>query len=318
MDDLQPLLAACEQRLEGIAIPRPFDLDAFRRTVEELRCRDIGIAAAADPDPSGGVHALTVPLETTDWIFHDPGLTGAHFELVVLHELAHLICGHTAPHSDAPDVETSGLRGRHGFAPAQESEAEMLASLIYARATSPCLPAQRSDDGVPGRLTTMLDRHWTRITHERLRALRPLWDLVVPAIPDAVLPAPPGTRPDPLGLEAAHMRLVRDVVEIRDGMLALRRYADPDLCDRLRIDLEGRGLTGAELQLATVAAWTVLTADALRRGKAPQRVELVPPRPPLPDLDAQADRLIDIEAALHWPATGACVEELSRTLAGRV
>ncbi|MFE2865027.1 hypothetical protein [Embleya sp. NPDC059259] len=159
MDDLRPLLAACERRLEGIAIPRPFDLDVFRHTVEELRGREIGIAAATDPDLSGFVHALTVPLETTDWILHDPGLTDVHFELVILHELAHLIWGHTAPLSDTPNVQDSGLRGRHGFAPAQENEAEMLATMIYARATSPCQPPPPSGDSFLDRFASMLGHH---------------------------------------------------------------------------------------------------------------------------------------------------------------
>ncbi|MFE2865026.1 MAB_1171c family putative transporter [Embleya sp. NPDC059259] len=159
---------------------------------------------------------------------------------------------------------------------------------------------------VPGLVT--LHRTW--IAHRRLRTLRPLWDLVVPAIPDAVLPPPPRSRTDLLGLGSTHLRLVRQVVEIRDGMLALRRYADPDLCERLRVDLEARGLVDADLELATVAAWTILTADALHRGKTPQRVVAPPPRPPKPSLDAEAKRLTDIEDALHWPRTKACVEAI--------
>ncbi|MYW03336.1 MAB_1171c family putative transporter [Streptomyces sp. SID3343] len=167
---------------------------------------------------------------------------------------------------------------------------------------------------IPGFVT--LSRTW--IARRRLRRLRTLWTLVVPAIPDTVLPTPPDARTDPLGLGTTHLRLVRRVVEIRDGMLALRRYADPDLCERLRADLEGRGLTDPDLELATVAAWTILTADALHNGRTPQRVVAPPPRPPKANLDAEAQRLVDIASALRRPRTGACVEAIREATADTV
>ncbi|MYW03337.1 hypothetical protein GT354_49875 [Streptomyces sp. SID3343] len=52
------------------------------------------------------------------------------------------------------------MRGRHGFAPAQEREAEMLASMIYARATSPRLPPPPTGDPFLDRFATMLGHHY--------------------------------------------------------------------------------------------------------------------------------------------------------------
>jgi hypothetical protein len=60
--------------------------------------------------------------------------------------------------------------------------------------------------------------------------------------------------------------VARRVVEIRDGILALRPYQDPAHCERLRAHFGGRGLVGDDLDAAVAAEQIHASLDA--RGTA--------------------------------------------------
>jgi hypothetical protein len=125
--------------LRGLRIPSPFDLDAFCDEVAARRGRPLqlhpvpGLSAEA---PCG----MWVGTDRADHVFYDPGTSPLHAEHIVLHELAHILSGHSGADAGLahlfPDLDPATVRralGRVGYTTAQEREAEMIASLIRGR-----------------------------------------------------------------------------------------------------------------------------------------------------------------------------------------
>jgi hypothetical protein len=132
-----------ERRLRGIRIPNPFDLDAFCDEVAARRGRPLirrpvpGLSAEA---PCG----LWIGTASADHVFYDPGTSPLHAEHIVLHELAHILSGHSGADGAMarlfPDLDpatVSRVLGRVSYTNAQEREAEMMASLIRGRSARP-------------------------------------------------------------------------------------------------------------------------------------------------------------------------------------
>ena len=136
---MESLRRRCEARLRGIRVPSPFDLDAFCAEVADRRGRPLrrhavpGLSADA---PCG----LWVGTDKADHVFYDPGTSPLHAEHIVLHELAHILSGHSGADAGLarlfPDLDPATVRrvlGRVSYTTAQEREAEMMASLIRGR-----------------------------------------------------------------------------------------------------------------------------------------------------------------------------------------
>ncbi|GIM95392.1 hypothetical protein [Paractinoplanes toevensis] len=132
-----------EQRLRGIRVPAPFDLDAFCGEVAARRGRPLirrpipGLSAEA---PCG----MWIATDAADHVFYDPGTSPLHAEHIVLHELAHILSGHAGADGTLarlfPDLDPATVRrvlGRVSYTTAQEREAEMMASLIRGRSAPP-------------------------------------------------------------------------------------------------------------------------------------------------------------------------------------
>ncbi len=159
---MRSLRRRCEDNLAGIDVPEPFDLDAFAAVVAAHRGRPLTLR----PQPGLGHGApcgLWIALPEADYIFYDPGTSRLHAEHIVLHELAHMLSGHRtgldlgngALARLAPDIDPSAVSrilGRVKYTTAQEREAEMLASLIRARAEG----ARPRSAGTLGRLADVL------------------------------------------------------------------------------------------------------------------------------------------------------------------
>jgi len=133
----------CEDRLRGLRVPSPFDLDVFCDEVAARRGRPLlrqavpGLSADA---PCG----LWVSTDRADHVFYDPGTSPLHAEHIVLHELAHILSGHSSDDGTLarlfPDLDPAVVRralGRVSYTTAQEREAEMMASLIRGRSARP-------------------------------------------------------------------------------------------------------------------------------------------------------------------------------------
>ncbi|WP_250035289.1 MAB_1171c family putative transporter [Paractinoplanes maris] len=63
--------------------------------------------------------------------------------------------------------------------------------------------------------------------YRSLLVLRPLWKAMRDAFPEVILFTPRRAVIELAGVDDVHLRLYRRVIEIRDGMLALRPYASP-------------------------------------------------------------------------------------------
>lgn len=127
----------CTARLRGIRVPDPFDLDQFCAEVASSRGRPLHrrpLSGLAPGTPCG----LWLGLPTADYVFYDPDTSPLHAEHIVLHEIAHMLCGHEAGSGAPlaalfPDLDPAlvgRLLGRAAYTCEQEREAEMLASMI--------------------------------------------------------------------------------------------------------------------------------------------------------------------------------------------
>lgn len=144
MTTLARLRRRCETRVAAIELPRPFDIDAFCAQLAAQRDRPIRICALPSPARIGTPCGAWLQTATTDWVFVEHSTSRFHRDHIVLHELAHMLCGHrgAGPLDDslvatlAPDAigAIRHMLGRTDYSTEAEQEAEMTARLILARA----------------------------------------------------------------------------------------------------------------------------------------------------------------------------------------
>ena len=139
--DPAALRARCEGRLADLDIPHPFDLVTFCAGLSERRGRRIVLLPTemtAD-SPSG----LWIRGDRHDYIVFERTTTPLHQTHIALHEIGHLLCEHASPVADVhldrlfPSLDPALVRralGRAGYSTEEETEAELLASLILRRA----------------------------------------------------------------------------------------------------------------------------------------------------------------------------------------
>jgi hypothetical protein len=132
----------CRRRVEGLTLPEPFDAEAFIELLAEQRGRRIGLlpVEGATNLPCG----LVITTEQSDWIVYRADTTALHRRHILLHEAAHILCGHgergdttaAAARSLMPHLGDELVRsvlGRTVYSEPDEREAELLASLILHR-----------------------------------------------------------------------------------------------------------------------------------------------------------------------------------------
>ncbi|RKS97079.1 hypothetical protein BX286_6890 [Streptomyces sp. 3211.6] len=130
----------CEQRLAELDLPDPFTVEDFRALLEDLRGRPIVL----EPLPALGTDlpcGLWIALPSIDVVYYEERTSPAHQDLIKLHELGHVLCGHSGSLELSrlaallPDLtpelvaEVLGA-GRTSYETAEEQEAEMLALLL--------------------------------------------------------------------------------------------------------------------------------------------------------------------------------------------
>jgi hypothetical protein len=154
--DVGALTARCRARLAGLDLPRPFDLAAFAARVGRDRGRPLLMLGHALP--VDGPRGLCLSTRDADYIVHEQATSPVHQEHIVLHEICHLLCGHTARESIGaahaqrlfPSLDpavVARVLGRSSYSTAEEQEAELLASMIRqaARGDRPPAPADDED-----------------------------------------------------------------------------------------------------------------------------------------------------------------------------
>ncbi|MEU6863209.1 regulator component [Streptomyces sp. NPDC046876] len=130
----------CEGILAGIELPDPFTVDSFRDALARHRGRPI----VMEPLPELGFEVpcgAWIALPSVDVVFYEQKTSPAHQDLIKLHELGHVLCGHTRNVELAdlarafgdltPDLIAHTLgRARSNFDTVEEQEAEMIAVLL--------------------------------------------------------------------------------------------------------------------------------------------------------------------------------------------
>lgn len=154
MNETALLRAACEARLDALELPWPLDLDTVTKIVAEQIGRSVEVVEAAEQDASGALSGLALLIGDQQAIVaYDRELVGLHRIQVILHELAHLLCGHRPL---SIEELARGVVGHHGYRSGDEDEAEMLASLMYVRCTAPQYGPGHGDDRVARRFSSLL------------------------------------------------------------------------------------------------------------------------------------------------------------------
>jgi hypothetical protein len=154
--DVAELTARCRARLAQLDLPRPFDLAAFADRVGRDRGRPllrIGHALPVD-----GPRGLCLSTRDADYIIYEQATSPVHQEHIVLHEICHLLCGHTGRESMGdgharllfPSLDPAvvgRVLGRSSYTTDEEQEAELLASMIRRAAHDdhPPAPAVAAD-----------------------------------------------------------------------------------------------------------------------------------------------------------------------------
>lgn len=137
------LTERCRKRLTALDLPRPFDVHALCERIG--RHRDRPLTLLPMDLPPGSPCGLWVGTDERDYIVYQRATTPLHQDHIIVHELAHVLCGHLDsaglgdeharrlfPHL-APDTVRRVL-GRGAYSSEEEQEAEVLASMILQRA----------------------------------------------------------------------------------------------------------------------------------------------------------------------------------------
>ncbi|MDA3626674.1 hypothetical protein OU415_14605 [Saccharopolyspora sp. WRP15-2] len=146
------LAARCQELAAALPLPSPWDLETFIGELSELRGRPIELRRVATVESDAPCGAL-VSLADRDVIGYLPS-TPLHEEHIVLHEVAHLVCGHSdtkladsplvaALVPDLPRDLVQSVLGRSAFDAGTEQEAELVASLYLYRAGRAPAPLRR-------------------------------------------------------------------------------------------------------------------------------------------------------------------------------
>jgi hypothetical protein len=147
----------CRARLRELTLPDPFDLTELCRSVSSSRGRPLHVRGIPGPASRARPCGIWIATDEDDWVFVDQQTSPLHRQHIVLHELAHMLCGHAAadlPENEMlrrlfPNLSPAMVRtvlSRTSYQSEPEREAELLASLILARAQPATVPIMAVTD----------------------------------------------------------------------------------------------------------------------------------------------------------------------------
>lgn len=207
----------CQSLLDTLGIPQNVDLEGMRAWAAAVRGRPVHLRAM--PDTPASPTGLWIATDVEDLVLVKAHTSALHARHIAFHEIGHMLWQHEntdhtlgagpLPHLDRPVVRR--ILARRESSNPREQEAEMLATMLSIRASTP-LTRRR------GNLAEVVS------AARALHRLRPLWrDLraIEPRAP--VLSAGWTTMVTPAGWQ---FRLLRRVIEIRDAQVTLRDYTD--------------------------------------------------------------------------------------------
>lgn len=150
---VQDMATRCEELIDTLVIPRPFDIDHFLASLAEKRGKQIQLI----PGRLGADQPCGMLISTTeiDYIYCASNVSPLQSQHTVMHEVGHLLFDHCTSVSDCgeaprvagddalrlllPTLSPALVRrilGRTIYATDQEREAELFASLVLSRISS--------------------------------------------------------------------------------------------------------------------------------------------------------------------------------------
>jgi hypothetical protein len=137
-----------ELRAAGLVIPKPFN--AVDLTTEVSSRLDRRIDLVGIDMPAGAPYGLTLWTRDDGYVVaYDRKATRVHQDLIIGHELAHILLDHQPVALDdpaavrlifpslSPDLVRRTLRRTGSYGPLEEQEAEMMATLLIGFASHP-------------------------------------------------------------------------------------------------------------------------------------------------------------------------------------
>ncbi|WP_185981753.1 ImmA/IrrE family metallo-endopeptidase [Skermania sp. ID1734] len=147
--------------LDTVALPDPWQIGDYVDAVAAQRGRPI-MLHAMPLRASTGLCGLWLALPDRDVIVHETSTVDEHQEVIICHELAHMLLEHTSDTSltaaelahqvTGVDMEVVRARGHSNFDRIEELEAELFARKLIAR-------VRDTHDGAPreGKIRRILD-----------------------------------------------------------------------------------------------------------------------------------------------------------------
>jgi hypothetical protein len=146
---------------DAVTLPEPFDAETFVASLAAGRGRPIELMPVSAPE--GAPCGLLMSTDRADYILYPTTTTALHRQHILLHEVGHLLCGHTGPAGGADGVALDAAAGRQlmpslspelvrrvlgrtTYTEVEEREAELVASLLAQRVVRPGEPRELAPD----------------------------------------------------------------------------------------------------------------------------------------------------------------------------
>ncbi|SDG08388.1 protein of unknown function [Lentzea fradiae] len=154
----------CRRLLNDLGIQPPLDVAELCRRVGEQRGRPVRLVA--HPIPVPGPYGVWIATASADYIVYQRETSKAHQNHIILHELGHLLAGHTGDEQDNavleglyPDLDPEAVRRalrRTSYDTEHEREAETVATIILEWASVLDQVAPRASEGPARRMASSL------------------------------------------------------------------------------------------------------------------------------------------------------------------
>ncbi len=125
--ELKAIHRDCTRKLVDLGLNKLTAVDDIRAVASQISGRDIQLLPYRLS--GSGVHGMLVRTGLTDYVVFDSDTTTMHREHIILHELSHVLCGHSAAGQTGP----AEVLRRENYMDHQEIEAETLASIMGQR-----------------------------------------------------------------------------------------------------------------------------------------------------------------------------------------